>query len=96
MDQFKSPRNNGLHVGFFQKSREIVGNCLCEYVLNFLNIGILSKGSNDTLLALIPKVKNPKSLTQIQHISLCYVGYKIIIETLTTELKDLMPHFNRP
>ena len=92
MGPFKSPGNKGLHACFFQKSWETVGNFLCEYVLNFLNIGMLLKGSNDTLLALIPKVNNLESLTQIQPISLCYVGYKIITQTLTTRLKELMPH----
>ena len=85
MAPFKSPGNNGLHAGFFHKSYEIVGNSLCEYVLNFLNTGNLLEGSNDTLLALIPKVNNLESLTQIQPISLYNVGYKTITKTVENQ-----------
>ena len=65
MTHFKSLINDGLHAGFFQKSWDIMGNSLCEYALNFFSFGILPKGSNDTLLALIPKVNNLESPSQI-------------------------------
>ena len=96
MAPFKSPGNDGLHAGFFQKSWAIVGKSLCEYVLKFLDSGVHSKGSNDTLLVLILKVNNPESLTKVRPISLCNVGYKTFTKTLTNRLKEVMPHLTAP
>ena len=96
MAPFKSPGNDGLHAGFFQKSWAIVGESLYEYALQFFNSGVLPEGSNDTLLVLIPKVSNPESLTQVRPISLCNVGYKTITKTLTNRLKVVMPHLIDP
>ena len=62
---------------------------LCEFVLNFLETGLLPKGENDTLLVLIPKVKHP-DMSQFCPISLCNVGYKVITKTLTNRLKEIM------
>ena len=96
MAPFKSPGNDGLHAGFFQKSWAIVGESLCDYVLKFLDYGVLSEGSNGTLLVLIPKLNNPKSLTKVRPIILCNVGYKTITNILTNRLKEVMPHLTAP
>ena len=91
MAPYKSPDNDGLHVGFFQETCELVGESLCNFTLEFLHIGCLPEGSNDTLLVLIPKVKHPDSIFQLRPISLCNVGYKVITKTLTNRLKEFMP-----
>ena len=96
MAPFKSPGNNGLHAALFQKPWDTVGNSLCEYALNFFSHGILPEGSKDTLLALIPKVNNLESPSQILPINLCNVGYKTITKALTNKLKELMPHLTAP
>lgn len=44
---------------------------------------------NDTLVSLIPKVKNVES-TQLRPISLCNVNYKIITKVITNRLKEIM------
>ena len=91
MAPFKALRNDGLHPGFYQKAWNIVGDSLCEFVLNFLETGLLSKEANDTLLDLIPKVKHPNMISQFRPISLCNVGDKVITKSLTNRLKETMP-----
>ena len=63
MDPFKSPDNDEFHAGFYQKTWETVGHSVCDHVLQFLSTGILPEGTNETLLALIPKVPHPDSIS---------------------------------
>ena len=93
---FKAPQKDGLHAGFYQKAWNIVGDSLCEFVLNFLEIGLLPERANDTLLVLIPKVKHPYMISQFHPISLYNVGYKVITKTITNRLKEIMPCITSP
>ena len=92
MALFKALGNDGLHAGFYKKVWNIVGDSFCEFVLNFLETGLLLEGANDTLLVLIPKVKH----LDIRPISLCNMGYKVITKTLTNILKEIMPYIIAP
>ena len=91
MNPFKSPGKDGFHVGFYQKTWDIVGPSMCDLVFQFLNTGVLPDGLNETILTLIPKVLHPENISQFRPISLCNVGYKLITKTLTNRLKHLMP-----
>ena len=46
---------------------------------------------NKTRIVLVPKVKEPRSVTQYQPISLCNVLYKILAKTMANCLKDFLP-----
>jgi len=43
-------------------------------------------------MVLIPKVANPKDMTQFRSISLCNVIYKIISKALVDRLKPILPN----
>ena len=90
MAPFKAPGMDGIHAGFYQKTREIVGDSLCNFALDFLDSGILPAGSNDTLLVFIPKIEHPEQTAHLRPISLCNVCYKVITKILTNILKEIM------
>lgn len=59
MTPLKGPGEDGFHAGFYQKSWNVIGDSLFNLFSNFVDSGTLRQGSNDTLLALIPKVLLP-------------------------------------
>lgn len=55
-----------------------------------LNGGEVPANWNDTVIALIPKVTNPKKVTNLRPISLCNVVYKLISKVLVNRLKLIL------
>lgn len=55
-----------------------------------MNSGVLSEGLNDTLVALIPKVKHPEKPSKFRPISFCNVAYKVITKVLTNKIKEVI------
>lgn len=62
MSPYKAPGPDGFHAGFYQRAWSVVGDDVTDMVKDFVDIGCLRKGMNDTLISLIPKVKNLDSL----------------------------------
>ena len=60
-------------------------------VLDFLNDGVMLPNFNHTNIVLIPKVKNPKKMSEFRPISLCNVIYKVISKVLANRLKQVLP-----
>lgn len=83
-------------AGFFQKNWSIVGKDICQAILSTLNSGVLPPFLNRTNIALIPKIKNPISVTDFRPISLCNVMYKMISKMLVNRLKKILPHIISP
>lgn len=72
----KPPGPDGMTILFFQKSWSII---ISESLDERLNI------------CLIPKTVLPNRMTELRHISLCNVGFKIISKVLCQKLKRLLP-----
>ena len=60
-------------------------------ILSWPNSGKLPHPVNHTFIALIPKIKNPKYITEYRLISLCNVLYKIFSKVLANRIKKLLP-----
>ena len=90
MGPTKAPWPNGVNALFYQKFWHIIGNDVIAAVLDFLNSGFMPPEINYTHIVLIPKIKNPKKITNYRPISLCNVIYKIISKVLANRLKMLL------
>ncbi|KAL6141181.1 hypothetical protein ACLB2K_059471 [Fragaria x ananassa] len=86
----KAPGPDWMSPFFFQKYWYIVGRDLCIAVKSFLSSGVLPGDLNFTLVTLIPKVKTPKDMTQLQPIALCNVLYRICSKVLANRLKRIL------
>jgi hypothetical protein len=87
----KAPGPDGFIADFYQQQWTTVGNEVCEAALYFLNTAQMDEAINVTNIALIPKVKDPKCVTDFRPISLCNVLYKIISKVLANRLKTILP-----
>jgi hypothetical protein len=86
----KSPGPDGFTTGFYQQHWPMVKEDICHAVLAFLNGGDMPETVNNTVLVLIPKVKNPQELTQFRPISLCNVIYKICSKVISNRLQGIL------
>ena len=59
-------------------------------MLQALNSGIVPESLNSTFISLIPKVKNPKKISEFRPMSLCNVVYKLIAKVVANRLKKLL------
>ena len=76
---------------FYQHYGSLVGNCVVQTVLNFLNHGIRPPNFNKTHIVLVPKVKNPTRITQFRPISFSNVVSRLASKVLANRLKYLYP-----
>lgn len=83
----KAPGPDGFSAVFFQKYWHVVGIDITNKILSMLNARNLVDGINDTIITLIPKLKQVSSLDDCRPISLCNVVYKIISKVRTNRLK---------
>lgn len=65
-------------------------------VQSFFKTGFLPKGINSTILALIPKKENSKTMKDFRPISCCNIIYKVISKILANRLKIILPKFISP
>jgi hypothetical protein len=73
-----------------------LGDRVKSEVLQFLNGGDMLEGWNDTVIVLIPKVRNPEKFSEFCPISLCNVLYKLIAKVLSNRLRKILPQIISP
>ncbi|KAL5570777.1 hypothetical protein UlMin_020374 [Ulmus minor] len=86
----KSPGADGMSAIFYQKFWRIVGEEVTAACLGFTNGGLSLGSINETIITLLPKIKNPTRITEFRPISLCNVLYKIISKMLANRLRRIM------
>ncbi|KAL0398047.1 UNVERIFIED_CONTAM: hypothetical protein Scaly_0253100 [Sesamum calycinum] len=82
MSPLKSPGPDGMPPLFYQKFWHVVRSDVISCVLSFLNHFSLPSGFNATNIVLIPKCKQPQSLTQYRPISLSFVPGRLITDNV--------------
>ncbi|GJR20775.1 hypothetical protein Tco_0969302 [Tanacetum coccineum] len=74
----KSPGPDGFSAAFFKEAWNVVANDVTNAICEFFRNGTLLKELNHTIIALIPKVKNPTRVVDYRPISCCNVLFKCI------------------
>ena len=87
-----APSPDGMSHIFYKTFWNIVGEDVIVVVLNALNTGIIPESINATFICLIPKIKNPKKVSDFRSISLCNVIYKLIAKVVVNRLKKFLAH----
>ena len=87
-----APSPNGMSPIFCKSFWKIVGDDVTKIVLNALNTGVVHDSLNATFISLIPKIKNPKRVSDFRPISFCNVIYKLISKVLVNRLKQVLPN----
>ncbi|KAL5832235.1 hypothetical protein ACOSQ4_017589 [Xanthoceras sorbifolium] len=83
----KAPGRDRMSASFFQKNWATVSTGVTSACLSFLNSGEGIKAVNATLIALIPKIKDPQRVSDFRPISLCNVIYKIVAKALVNRFR---------
>ena len=90
MAPMKAPGPDGMPPLFFQHFWPMIEGDVTHSMLSWLNLGTLPHPVNHTFITLIPKKKNPSSVSEYRPISLCNVLYKIFSKVLANKLKKLL------
>jgi hypothetical protein len=86
----KVPSPDGFPTHFFQRHYDICGTDVSRAVLDIVEGKESAQSINETILVLIPKVKNPTLLSQFRPISLRNVFNKIASIVLANRLKVIL------
>ncbi|XP_058757847.1 uncharacterized protein LOC131631081 [Vicia villosa] len=89
-DGNKSPGPDGFTLAFFQLCWETIKGDIVRFVKDFFHKARLTKGCTSSFLALIPKVKNPQSLSEFRPIFLVGYLYKIPAKLLASRLRRVI------
>ncbi|KAL4627161.1 hypothetical protein ACB092_05G147900 [Castanea dentata] len=90
MHPMKAPGPDGMPPFFYQHFWPTVNSIVIQTVLGFLNHGITPPKFHETHIVLIPKTKDPASVTDYRPISLCNVVYKLASKAAANRLKVVL------
>lgn len=91
MHPLKAPRIDGMTPFFFQNYWNVLSTDITVAVKKNFHTGYLLPSWNQTLITLIPKVKNSSLISQFRPISLCSTIYKIITKIIVARMKKYLP-----
>ncbi|KAL0293553.1 UNVERIFIED_CONTAM: hypothetical protein Sradi_6930300 [Sesamum radiatum] len=86
INEDSAPGPDGFSSCFFKATWTIIGEDVCQAVMEFFNHGRLLKQLNATLITLIPKVQMPMKVGDFRPISCCNVVYKIITKIMVKRM----------
>lgn len=87
MGALKAPGLDGLNGLFYQNHWETIKVEVCAAIQCFFSEGSLPPKINAAVVALVPKVQLPESISQLWPISYCNFLYKIISKIMVSRLK---------
>ena len=93
---FKAPGPDRLHADFFQYFWADVKQVVCKEVSNIFDLIMIPEFLNETLISLIPKCPNPKSLNIFRPISLCNSIYKVVTKIIVGRLRTFLDKLVSP
>jgi len=86
----KSPGPDGFNFTFIRNCWDFLKSDIMEVFHLFQETGVIPKGCNASIIALVPKVSDPLSLDQFRPISLVGIFYKIVTKVLAGCMKEVL------
>ena len=86
----RAPGLDGYIIHFFQVCWSIVGKEVEEAIIQFFTTNELLPAFNSTIVALVPKCKNPNCIRDYRPISCCTMVYKCITKILANKIKKYL------
>nr|KAJ0203968.1 hypothetical protein LSAT_V11C500292530 [Lactuca sativa] len=86
----KSPGPNGFSFKFIKRYWDTLKNDIMNAVKHFENHGNIGRGCNASFITLIPKIKDPLTISDYRPISLIGCMYKVIAKVMSIRLKKVI------
>ena len=90
MGDLKAPGADGMPAIFYKRIWSTEREAVTREVLHVLRGGSIADGWNESIVVLIPKVRNPNRIKDLCPISLCNVVYKLVSKVLANRLKVIL------
>ncbi|XP_050233384.1 uncharacterized protein LOC126681873 [Mercurialis annua] len=92
----KAPGPDGFSSMFFKKCWSTIGSEITEAISDFFSSNKMLKQTNSTAITLIPKIKDPTSISEYRPISCCNVIYKGISKVITNRIRGVIDKLVSP